>query len=140
MIGVEVVEQPIQMMIEEVRQVVRVLLVVKDRLEREEVLAKAMMTCEDQCDDLFRGRDVDVCIEDMTVNEVQGMFNAFDEDKGELEDPDEEDDLKHVHPDDIRNALDIDKRIWIIILIVTAILKPMLSCLGLLQMNVSMRL
>ena len=66
--------------------------------------------CEDQCDDLFGGRDYQECL-DLTVNEVQGMWNAFDEDDGILEDPDE-DDLEDVHPDDIRNALDIDENIW----------------------------
>ena len=66
--------------------------------------------CEDRCDDLFNGRDYDKCL-DLSVNEVQGMWNAFDEDGGVLEDPDE-DELEDVHPDDIRNALDIDERIW----------------------------
>ncbi len=66
--------------------------------------------CEDQCDDLFGGRDYQECL-DLSVNEVQGMWNAFDEDEGTLEDPDE-DDLEDIHPDDIRNALDIDDRIW----------------------------
>ncbi len=66
--------------------------------------------CDDQCDDLFNSRDYQECL-DLTVNEVQGMWNAFDEDDGILEDPDE-DDLEDVHPDDIKNALDIDERIW----------------------------
>lgn len=66
--------------------------------------------CEDQCDDLFNGRDYQNCL-DLSVNEVQGMWNAFDEDKGILEDPDE-DELPDIHPDDIRNALDIDENIW----------------------------
>lgn len=66
--------------------------------------------CEDYCDDLFGGRDYQECL-DLTSNEVQGMWNAFDDDEGILEDPDE-DDLEDIHPDDIKNALDIDERIW----------------------------
>jgi len=66
--------------------------------------------CEDQCDDLFGGRDYRTCL-DLSRNEVQGIWNAFDEDEGLLEDPDE-DDLEDIHPDDIKNALDIDDRIW----------------------------
>ena len=66
--------------------------------------------CEDQCDDLFNGRDQEECL-DLSVNEVQGMWNAFDEDKGILEDPDD-DELEEIHPEDIRNALDINERIW----------------------------
>ena len=66
--------------------------------------------CEDYCDDLFGGRDYQECL-GLTANEVEGMWNAFDDDEGILEDPDE-DDLEEVHPDDIRNALEIDERIW----------------------------
>ncbi|MDE0151829.1 MAG: hypothetical protein OXK80_04970 [Bdellovibrionales bacterium] len=66
--------------------------------------------CEDQCDDLFNGRDYEECL-DLSVNEVQGMWNAFDEDKGILEDPDD-DDLEDIHPEDIKNAMEIDDSLW----------------------------
>ena len=67
--------------------------------------------CEDKCEDLFTGsRDRGAC-EDLTVNEVEGMFNAFEEDDGILARP-KEDDLDDVHPDDIENALKIDESLW----------------------------
>jgi len=67
--------------------------------------------CIEQCDDLFGGRDYDECIEDFSVNEVQGMWYAFDDDEGLLEDP-EEDELEDIHSDAIRNALSLDGKIW----------------------------
>ena len=66
--------------------------------------------CEEQCEDLFRGRDQKECLK-LTANEVEGIYNAFEDKAGILAEPDE-DDLDEVHPEDIRNALDIDDGIW----------------------------
>ena len=66
--------------------------------------------CEALCDDLFGGSRYEECL-DLTWNEVQGMWNAFDEDSGILEDPDEYS-LNTIRLRDIRNALEIDDRIW----------------------------
>ena len=67
--------------------------------------------CEEWCEDLFGGRkDRDECME-LSVNEVEGMYDAFEEKKGILAEPDE-DDLDEVYGEDIENALDIDDGIW----------------------------
>ena len=67
--------------------------------------------CEEQCEDLFSSRSKREDCEELTENEVDGMFTAFEEDDGYLAEPDE-DDLKDIHPDDVENALDIDERVW----------------------------
>jgi len=69
--------------------------------------------CLEQCDDLFGNRDAEDCIDQFSVNEVQGMWYAFveDDNDGILEDP-EEDTLENIHPEDIKNALSIDDNIW----------------------------
>ena len=67
--------------------------------------------CEDQCKDLFSSNSKREDCEELSVNEVDGMFIAFEEDDGYLAEPDD-DDLEEIHPEDIENALDIDDRVW----------------------------
>ncbi len=67
--------------------------------------------CEEQCEDLFGSRTKrEDCLE-LSVNEVEGMFLAFEDNDGYLAEPDE-DDLPEVQPEDIENALDIDGGLW----------------------------
>ncbi len=67
--------------------------------------------CEEQCEDLFSGNTKTNACKDFSVDEVQGIFSAFDEKRGLLEGP-SEDDLKDISCADIKNALSIDKNIW----------------------------
>ena len=67
--------------------------------------------CEDQCKDLFNSNTKRKDCLELSVNEVEGMYLAFEEDNGYLAEPDE-DELGDVHPEDIENALDIDDRVW----------------------------
>ena len=67
--------------------------------------------CEEQCDELFgSGSDEKECLE-LTQNEVEAMFEAFNDDDGILADPDD-DDLKDVYPEDIENLFEIDDNVW----------------------------
>ena len=79
---------------------------------------KGKENCEELCEQLFgRGQKKTKCIA-LTVNEVEAMHLAFnddsDGDEGFLVNPDYEDDLEKsdLHPDDIYNVLKIDDSYW----------------------------
>ena len=67
--------------------------------------------CEEMCEDLFSSRSKREDCEELDEDIVDGMFTAFNDRNGYLEDPDE-DDLEDIHPDAVENALDIDERVW----------------------------
>ena len=67
--------------------------------------------CEEMCEDLFSSRSKREDCEELSEDDVENMFVAFEEDDGYLAEPDE-DDLEDIHADAVENALDIDERVW----------------------------
>ena len=69
--------------------------------------------CEEYCDELFTHRDAtDDCL-DLSVDEVEAIYDAFEEDNGFLAEPDGRNgDLDDVQPEAIELAQEIEDDIW----------------------------
>ena len=66
--------------------------------------------CVEQCDEIFESKLEKESCEQLFVNEVKGIFLAFDKD-GYLEDPSQKN-LDQVLSINIKNALKIDENLW----------------------------